>query len=243
MASILNFNPPIIGHRGVGYAPENTMSAFVKAIQMGLTWIEFDVMQAACGEPIIFHDESLQRTTNSKGRVAHYPYSYLRMLDAGSWFDPRFAGETIPNLKQVICFLQENKIAMNLELKPLTGQEKKLVDRVLKDLQHNSLQSILFSSFSTKTLSYLRSRSADCLIGLLMHDWLNDWDQISLSLACSSVHVNQEILNLQKAHEIKQAGYQLLSYTVNDALRAQELFSYGVDAVFSDYPDRILGGE
>ena len=93
-AAQLQFLPPVIAHRGASaYAPENTLAAFVKAAQLGIRWIECDVMQAACGEVIIFHDETLERTTNGKGDVDRYPYSYLQSLDAGSWFDPIFSGE------------------------------------------------------------------------------------------------------------------------------------------------------
>ena len=99
-ASLL-FDPPVIEHRGVSsYAPENTMSAFTRAVQLGIQWVEFDVMLAACGTPIIIHDESLDRTTNGHGNVGDYSYSYLRTLDAGSWFSPSYSGERIPSLEE-----------------------------------------------------------------------------------------------------------------------------------------------
>ena len=116
----LSFNPPVIAHRGASvYAPENTLAAFTKAAQLNIKWVEFDVMQAACGEPIIFHDETLDRTTNAKGDVSQQPYAYLQTLDAGTWFHPRFAGERIPTLKQVLQFLRDTKIAANIEIKAL----------------------------------------------------------------------------------------------------------------------------
>ncbi|MBV9574993.1 MAG: glycerophosphodiester phosphodiesterase, partial [Gammaproteobacteria bacterium] len=107
----LVFSPPVIAHRGASaYAPENTMAAFVKAVQLGIKWIEFDVMATVNGEPIIFHDETLDRTTNAQGEVHHHSYAYLQTLDAGAWYQPFFSGEKIPTLQQVLQFMREMKI-------------------------------------------------------------------------------------------------------------------------------------
>ena len=116
----LTFSPPFIAHRGAcRLAPENTLSAFVKAAQLGVKWVELDVMQAACGEVVVFHDETLERTTGAKGKVSDYPYTYLQTLDAGSWFNPRFSGEHIPTLVEVMEFLSSMHMNANIELKVL----------------------------------------------------------------------------------------------------------------------------
>jgi glycerophosphoryl diester phosphodiesterase len=242
MAS-LNFNPPVIAHRGASaYAPENTLIAFAKAAQLGVKWIEFDVMQAACGEPIIFHDETLERTTNGVGDVNIFPYSYLQTLDAGSYFQSQFARERIPSLRLVLEFLQNTNLSANIELKGLPGQEKKLIKRVLKELEsYSSLYSrILFSSFSIPAIELLREYAPYFAIGLLLHEWEPKWDVLCNRLQCDSVHVNQEIMTPLAAKKIKAMKRVLLCYTVNDPARALELFSWGVDAVFSDVPDIIM---
>src|SRR3990167_7563410 len=126
----LLFNPKVIAHRGASaYAPENTLIAFTKAAQLEIKWIEFDVMQASCGTPIIFHDETLNRTTNGKGDVCRYSYTYLQTLDAGSWFNPRFSGERIPTLNAVMAFLANENMNANIEIKALPGQEEQCVVR------------------------------------------------------------------------------------------------------------------
>ncbi len=245
MTVLFDFNPPVIAHRGASaYAPENTMIAFVKAAQLGIKWIEFDVMQAACGEPIIFHDDLLDRTTNRRGDVNHYPYVDLRSLDAGSWFDTRFAGEKIPALKEVMEFLQTYKMFANVEIKSLTGKEAPLVKRVLAEMvAYPEMQNnILYSSFSVDALYLLRKNSPNCSLGLLLHEWEPSWEKICAELNCVSVHVNHEIMTLHAAEKIKSLGKKLLCYTVNDLARALELYSWGVDAVFSDVPDKIVAG-
>lgn len=239
----LTFNPPVIAHRGASaYAPENTLSAFTKAGLMGVKWIEFDVILAACGEPIIFHDKQLQRTTNGAGFIGEYPYAYLQTLDAGKWFDPAFSGERIPTLKEVMDFLIDKKMNANIEFKNFAKNKELLVKSVLsvvKPYLVNHALTILFSSFSIQTLEILRSYSPDCLIGLLLHEWQNDWPQIFASLQCASIHIHEKIATKERIKNMKDKGIIVLCYTVNHPARAKQLYSWGVDALFSDAPDKI----
>ncbi len=245
MIHSLQIKPPVIAHRGASaYAPENTLSSFTRAAQLGIQWVEFDVMLAACGTPIVFHDETLDRTTDRQGDIGGHPYRYLQTLDAGAWFHSKFAGERIPTLAQVLALLKEAGMCANVEIKPLPGQDKETILATLKTVSTYFTQpntSILFSSFSIDALKYLREASKECLIGFLMHDWLDDWKHVADELQCVSMNVNEEIMTKERAQAIKQAGYQLLCYTVNHAERAKELYSWGVDAVFSDCPDKVLG--
>lgn len=240
----LSFEPPIIAHRGASHiAPENTLLAFNKAIALGIKWIEFDVMQAACGTPIIFHDDTLERVTNGVGKVNDFPYSYLRTLNAGNLFKNLQDECWIPTLYEVIELLEQHRVAANLEIKALPGTEDELVQCVLAALQDFlSLHpnGILFSSFSIEALESLRAQSPDCLIGLLMHEWRDDWEVIANQLNTVSIHLNDEIVTLERARAIKESGNKLLCYTVNSPVRALELYSEGIDAVFSDVPDVIL---
>lgn len=240
----LQFHPPVIGHRGAcGYAPENTMASFIKAAQLNLKWVEFDVMESSDSVPVLFHDDYLHRTTNGRGLLCEHPYAYLQSLDAGKWFDTTFSGERIPSLISVIQFLREAHISANIEIKTLPGHEKKLVPLVIDQMQpylQKGNDQYLFSSFSFEALRLLRQHSSDCQIGMLLHRWEKNWQELCEELNCVSVHVNEEILTPETAGKIKEMGKILLCYTVNDASRAQELFSWGVDAVFSDLPDRIF---
>jgi glycerophosphoryl diester phosphodiesterase len=240
----LKFPSRVIGHRGASaYAPENTMASFARAAQLGCKWVEFDVMLAQCGTPIVFHDETLDRTTNGHGVVDHYPYTYLHGLDAGSWFSTAFTEERIPTLEQVLIFLKDQHMQANVEIKPMPGVDQATVVESLKVVDAIFSQPndhILFSSFSFPALRYLRAQMPTCQIGLLLHEWEPNWQRVCNELSCVSVHVNEEILTVDKAREIKDMDKQLLCYTVNDSTRAHELFSWGVDAVFSDCPDKIV---
>lgn len=236
--------PPVIAHRGAsGYAPENTLAAFLKAKELGINWVEFDVMLASCGEPVVIHDETLERTTNDIGNVIDFPFKYIKTLDAGSWFNPRFAEARVPSLREAIEFLRVHGMAANIEIKAQDGLEEETVKKVLATVKKywtDEMPKPLLSSFSLSSLEHLRFYSPNCLIGFLMHDWTDEWKEVCDRLNCVSVNVNEEILTEERVQQIKSTQRWLLSYTVNTTERAQELYSWGVDAVFSDYPDEIL---
>jgi glycerophosphoryl diester phosphodiesterase len=237
------FTPPVIGHRGAcAYAPENTMASFVKAAQLNIKWVEFDVMQSRDGVPIIFHDETLERTTNGRGQVSDYSYAQLQTLDAGRWFDPLYSGERIPSLMTVVQFLQQAKMSANVEIKALKGQEEEVVSQVIQELQPylaKANEHYLFSSFSIAALTSLRKHAPHCQLGLLLEGWTPEWKDIAAELECVSIHVSDDILTERTAREIKSMGKALLCYTVNNPDRAQQLYGWGVDAVFSDAPNQV----
>lgn len=238
---MLRFEQGVIGHRGAcKQAPENTLASFKKAHELGIQWVEFDVMLSKDNIPIIFHDETLDRTTNGQGYIDAFTYTELSQFDAGSWFDPQFAGEHIPLLQDVIIYLTENNISANIEIKPLHHNEEKNVEQaleVIKKIKSPDDPLFLFSSFSIEALKHLQTLAPHTQRGLLLDEWREDCLAIAKTLGCVSINLNQDIITPKRAAEIKTAGFNLLCFTVNDAPRAAELRSWGVDAVFSDTPD------
>jgi len=234
--------PPILAHRGArSFAPENTLAAFAMAKQCGLHWVELDVQLAACGEVIVFHDDTLDRTTNGTGPVHLHPYDYLKTLDAGSWFHPTFAEERIPTLQAVLQLLNQLDLAVNIEIKNMPGMEGPLVEKVVAVIQKSAFQPANFiSSFSVPILERVRDVFPTAGLGFLMHTWQPDWSTVCDALRAVAVDVNSDILNAARVQEIKATGRALLSYTVNDPVVAKRLFSWGADAVFSDCPPLFL---
>ncbi len=230
----IHFHPPIIAHRGASaLAPENTLAAFLKAKELGIQWVEFDVMLSASGEVVVIHDEDLNRTTNATGRVIDYPYRFIKTLDAGSWFDRKYYQEKIPTLSQVLDFLSQEKMAANIEIKALKGYEALLTKYVMDTVSQYEMPFFI-SSFSRKVLEEVRTHHADIPIGYLMDTWDTDWEKFCDHISARLVDVNHEILTKESIQEIKSTKRQLLAYTVDDPMRAQELLSLGVDAVFSN---------
>lgn len=243
----LNFKQRVIAHRGAsGYAPENTLAAFEKAADLRIEWIELDVALTKDNHPIIIHDDTLDRTTNGVGEVGCYTLAELKKLDAGSWFASGYHQEKLPTLTQLISFLEKTNMKANIELKSLPGREKALVHAVLNEMstylsQYN--HRILFSSFSVPTLMLLREAAPNVSIGLLMERWLPDWQGMANQLNSVAIHVDKEIVTATHAKEVKAQGRQFLCYTVDEPSEANLLLNIGIDAIFTNVPDRVLGRE
>lgn len=106
-----------IGHRGSREkAPENTMASFRQAVEDGADGIELDVQLSKDGELVVIHDGTLDRTTNGQGSVSEYTLEEIRNLDAGSWFDPKFAGEKVPTLDESLQWAK-GKTRVDIEVK------------------------------------------------------------------------------------------------------------------------------
>lgn len=236
--------PAVIGHRGAAaYAPENTMAAFNQALSLNCRFLEFDVMCSKDGEPFVIHDDSLKRTTNGRGMVGEVESDYLRSLDAGSWFASRFKGEKIPSFQEVLQWLSFADVQANIEIKPFAGAMEQTTVAVLSFINRywpTAKDMPLVSSFDWQALELARSIAPEMPLGLLMHDWQEGWQQKAEQLACYSVHCHYKILTAERAAQIKQAGFKLLAYTVNRRRLARKLLAWGVDAVFSDYPDLLV---
>jgi glycerophosphoryl diester phosphodiesterase len=233
----------VIGHRGAcSYAPENTIVSMQKAHELGLQWVEFDVMLTRCHQPIVIHDTTLNRTTNGIGEVADTDYATIAKLDAGSWFSSRYKDVKVPTFKEILACLDNLSLGINVEIKPYSGFEEltaKIVTQQLKAHWPVNNLAPLVSSFSSTVIEIVRGLDSEIALGYAIDSWEGNWEQIIEQYRCISLHVNHRMLNPQRVETIKQSGRRVLCYTVNEASRAKELFQWGVDAIFTDYPDVI----
>jgi glycerophosphoryl diester phosphodiesterase len=236
-------HPRIIGHRGGGVlAPENTLAGLRKAAAMGLGGVEFDVMLTSDKVPVLIHDETLERTTNGRGSVASTPYAVLASVDAGAWFGREYRGERVPTFEQAGKLCVELGLWANVEIKPASGFERDTAmaaARLCAELWRGAEPKPLLSSFHAVCLEEARSASPQFERGYLTERIAPGWAEAAGRLGCVSVHCNAEHLTEAQADEVKSAGYGLLCYTVNDAASARRLFSWGVDALFTDRPDLL----
>lgn len=245
--------PKVIAHRGGGtLAPENTLAAIRCGLARGFHAIECDVMLSGDQVPILMHDPELGRTLAGSGSIGDYSAQQLARMDAGVWFGPQFGGEPVPTLEQVIGFCSAHRIWMNIEIKPIPGQEAltgqlaaRLAKRVLaaQIAAHQAglgaFPLPLFSSFSFEALLAARAEAPEIPRGLLMDVIAPNWESPLLQLGAVALHTNHQHLSTAQAQAVKQAGYGLMCYTVNDPARARELFAWGVDAVCTDRIDLI----
>lgn len=234
----------IIAHRGAsGYAPENTMFAIQKAVALGASWIEVDVAFTADNEVVVFHDDVLDRTSSGKGRLREATYQHLLSLDAGSWFAQEFKDEKILTLKQLLEFLRDHpSVSMNIELKTDIIDAKQLAEEVFKLFQQIELsqqQTVLFTSSSFEALQTLYLLNAQLRLGIVSDDITQAVLDQAAAIQCVSLSVDYKNLDRQKVDKIKAFGYQVLAYTVNQRDIAKQLIEYGVDGIFTDYPDLL----
>ena len=239
--------PKLIGHRGLkAYAPENTLASIRKAHEFGLQWIEVDVMQTKDGKFVLFHDNTLRRTTNGRGSLHKKTYAQLQTLDAGSWFAPEFAQERIPLLSEALECIFNLGLRVNLELKPRRFKEKEFAQEFLEYLQQNWPPQVpppLISSFSLRTLKYLKKFNCPYPLAWLLSRWKKRWQRRADEIECVSINLEHMLATLERVAEIKNTHRQVLVYTVNDPFVADKLFQMGVDAIFTDVGDKVLKKE
>jgi glycerophosphoryl diester phosphodiesterase len=237
--------PPIIGHRGAAaYAPENTLAGLRKAKALGCRWVEFDVRLTADSQPVLLHDDRLDRTTDGRGRVSTLSLAAVRRHDAGRWFHSSFAGERVPTLDETVMLLAELGLGANVELKAARGKEAATGAAVAELLARTwpaDPACLLISSFQQGVLAAARDRAPHIARGILFRRIPKNWRNIAAGLGCMTIHADQQRLCSARLSEIRRAGYPLLAYTVNDPERAKTLFDFGVKSVFSDVPDRLHG--
>jgi glycerophosphoryl diester phosphodiesterase len=236
--------PSVIGHRGaMMWAPENTLASFRKAAALGAPWVEFDVRLSKDGRCVVLHDDTLERTTSGSGRADLLTLGELRDLDAGRWFGAAFSGERIPSLEETVELLAELSLGANVEIKPAPGAERatgKAVGEALARIWPHRLPPPLLSSFKEEALAAAREAAPALARGLLVKEIPIDWAWRMAALGCVTLHCDHRRLAARRAAEIAAAGVPLLCYTVNDPVRAVELWRWGVVSVFSDCPDRLL---
>jgi len=117
--------PRVCAHRGAGkLAPENTLAAFRVGYAHGYRMAEFDVKLSADGVAFLLHDDTLDRTTNARGRADALTWRELAQLDAGSWHSLSYAGEPLATLAGVARWSRAHDVAVNVEIKPTRGRER-----------------------------------------------------------------------------------------------------------------------
>lgn len=245
--------PKIVAHRGAGIlAPENTLAAMRAGLAHGFHAVEFDVMLSKDQMPVLMHDHQFGRTVRGVGNVSDVDARALSAMDAGAWFSDAYRGEPVPLLATVIDFCQENGIWMNIEIKPAPGFEEqtgRMVGQMVRqrfatDTDIGAGAQLrtslpLLSSFSEVALMAARLAAPDIPRALLLDVIPPDWQARLNALAAVSVNTNQLTLTPQLARAVKQAGFGLFCYTVNDPTRAREILGWGVDGFCTDRIDLI----
>lgn len=243
--------PVICAHRGGGtLAPENTLAGMRYGAEHGFKGVEFDVMLSRDQVPVVVHDPKLGRTVVGNGTISDYTAAELQAMDAGRWHSLAYAGEPIPLLDEVLQYCKQQKVWMNVEIKPAPGQDEATARITSQHVAQMFAQELLaqpldrahlplMSSFSFAAMQVAQATAPQLPRGMLYEEIPLDWPAQLQQLGCVSLHCNHQRLNAEMVRVIRAAGYWVFVYTVNDPARARELLDWGVNGMVTDRLDLI----
>ncbi len=237
-----NSSTLVYAHRGAsGYAPENTMAAFRKAVELGSHGIECDVQVTRDGKLIVCHDETLDRTTNGKGFIKDCDYEYIKGLDAGGWFGEKFKSERVPLLSELLRLVKDNGLILNIELKSGIVQYPGIEEKVIAETaSFGLLDKVIISSFNHYSIKRCKEIDPSVCTGILyMEGLFEPWNYMK-TVGCDCAHPFHMALVPEIAEGLKAEGYRINVFTVNDPRAAVKAEAMGVDGIITNYPDKIL---
>ncbi|MBB5173922.1 glycerophosphodiester phosphodiesterase family protein [Texcoconibacillus texcoconensis] len=231
----------IVGHRGNRqYDPENTLAAFQSAWDVGAAGVEFDVQLTKDHEPVIMHDERVDRTTNAQGRLCTFTYRKLRTLDAGSWFHEQFHGERIPHLQEVFEWAEDKPLTLHIELKP-TSEDDALIDACLPILERfQCTHKVIISSFHHRLLHKLHLRMNGIETAILTRNPLRHAKQYASDIGAQAIHIRYTYQAANYFPYWKSQGLPTRVYTVNQGRIAKKCRRLGVESLMTDDPQRMI---
>jgi len=234
LAAQLHFDAEteVMAHRGASAAaPENTLAAVRAAIESGAQWVEIDVQETADGEIVVVHDSDLKKIGGSPLVVRRSTAAELREVDIGSWFDPRFADERIPTLREVLE-LCRGRIGVNIELK-YYGGERRLEERVAEIVDETGMAgSVVAMSLSLPGIRRMGELRPEWKTGLLSSVAVGNLAGLDVDFLA----LNARAATRPLIRSLHRQGKEVMAWTVNDPLGVSAMAARGVDAIITDEP-------
>lgn len=247
----MNSEPLIIAHRGAsGIAPENTLAAFEKALEIGVDRIEMDLRQTIDGEVIVLHDKTIRRTTNGWGSARKLSLKKVRRYSAGSWFHHQFSDERVPTFREVLE-LVNGRTTLLLEIKDGSpyhhGIEKNTIQLIK---EYNAHDWCIVQSFNDRVLKNFRSLPD-------LHSDVQKLFEIVIPVApfyggsrftykslrrydfAQEVNINFKSVTPLVVKKVHKMGKKINVWTVNDEYDLKLFVNMGVDGIITDYPNRL----
>lgn len=216
-----------IGHRGAkGHVAENTIASFQKAIDLGCDGVELDVHICQSGEVVVIHDDSIDRTTTAKGSVKDLNFSELHQ-------------HQIPSLLSVLDLIN-NRICVNIEIKSADCAQKILdiTDYYIRKKNWNT-NNFIISSFNWTILSAIYQGNPKLKIAVLTADSIEKAVNFAKKINAFAINPYYELLNQDNVTLMHQNGFKIFAWTVNELSAIEKMKCLLIDAIISDYPERI----
>lgn len=233
-----------VGHRGArGHAPENTFASFDLAVAMGVSAVETDVHVCADGAVVLIHDHTVDRTTDGSGFVKDLTLAELKELDAGAWYDTRFAGERIPELDEFLEWAKARAVAVAIEIKNGPIYYPAIATKLVEALhRHEMLRQALVISFDHPVLREARQLEPELATGILYAARLADPVAAAGAASAVALHPHWAYVTPDLVEVAHTAGLAVSPWCPNDAPTIKMLADMGVDSIGTDYPELFAIG-
>jgi len=247
----MNQTPLIIAHRGAsGLAPENTLSAFEKAIEIGVDRIEMDLRLTIDGEVVVLHDKTIMRTTNGWGSVRKLSLKRLKRYSAGSWFHHEFSAEKVPTFREVLE-LVKGRTTLLLEIKDGSpyhhGIERHIIDLINEYKAHDWCIVQSFNDGVLKNFRELPNLHSD--VQKLFEAFIPvapfyggsrfSYKRIERYDFAKEININYRYVNPRVVRKVHQMGKKVNVWTVNEPQNLKKYVEMGVDGIITDFPNRL----
>ena len=240
--------PKLIGHRGVkDLCPENTLESIARAFEIGLTYVEIDVKISKDNQPILLHDDTLDRTTNGSGLAIDYDYEIIKKLDAGKFFYKKNTNIFVPKLEDTLNLCINNNVNLNIELKPNKDFEKENALQIYELAKKIHQIDIFFSSFDLISILEISKLYPQSFRSFLLDDFkeynIDDLINLSTNNDLKICGLNIDLVSTDIIKKIKESNMSITVYSDKNInlSNANEIFSLGVDSIFIDNPKDLLG--
>ncbi len=245
-------NRPLnIAHRGAsGLAPENTLAAFEKAIEIGVDRIEMDLRQTIDGEVVILHDKTIMRTTNGWGGVRKLSFKRLRRYSAGSWFHVDFSAEKVPTLRETLE-LVNGRTTLLLEIKEGSPYHPNIERNIIKIInEYDAHDWCIVQSFNDGVLKNFRELpnlhsdvqklfAAFIPVAPFYGGSRFSYKRLGRYDFAQEVNINYKYVSPLVVRKVHQMGKKVNVWTVNEPQNLQKYVEMGVDGIITNYPDRL----
>ncbi len=243
------------GHRGAAaLAPENTLAGFRMAVELGVDAAELDLQATKDGVVVVIHDDTVDRTTDGRGRIGDLTLAEIKRLDAGARFGPTFRGERVPTLRELIDLVKaggNRRFRLNLEIKFAEGREghpADLEERVLAVLRETGfLDRVITQSFHHASAAKMKRLAPSIPAGLLVGQRRQPPDPVAAVRQHGADYYAPQysLLTPDLLRMLHDAGIPVVAWTVNDPSDMRRLIAAGLgtlsgDGIISDYPDRLV---
>jgi glycerophosphoryl diester phosphodiesterase len=228
----------VIAHRGASaYAPENTPAAFDLALEQGARDLELDVHLTADAHLVIIHDDTVDRTSDGHGPVAAHTLAALRALDAGAWFDARFAGQRIPVLAEVLN-RYKGRAHLHVELKARSPALARRTAEIVRE--HGMTGEVTITSFQRERLEEMRACAPELPMGWLVRDVDDDTLARARALGVRQLCPRAALVTPALVARLHAEGFGVRAWGVSDEALMRRVADAGADGMTVNFPDRLL---